>query len=435
LRSSVSGSNRASDLESGVGPKAEGHLPTLIASFLHFDLSFMIWVLLGALGIYIADSAGLTPGQKGLMVAVPILSGSLLRIPLGLLSDRIGGKRTGIALLAFLFIPLTLGWQSGDNLPSVLIVGLLLGTAGASFAVALPLASRWYPKERQGLILGIAAAGNSGSVLSNLVAPRLAEAVGWHNVLALAMVPLAVVLTAFLLMAKDKPGPRSKAGTGQYLAALKQPDLWWLCLLYGVTFGGYVGLSSFLPIFFRDQYGVSAVQAGYLTAIAATVGSAVRPLGGYLGDRFGGVNALSVLLLIIAGFYASASLLPTLGPAVLLIVIGMACLGLGNGAVFQLVPGRFPTEIGVATGVVGALGGLGGFALPILLGNAREATGSFGPGLLVLAGLAIGVVSILRVLAGSREGWRRSWQEPRSPEELDLSPVSDRVPMTPSLRS
>src|SRR5215471_1450590 len=162
---------------------APGHLPTLIASFLHFDLSFMLWVLLGALGIYIAESIKLNAAQKGLMVAIPILSGSLLRMPLGLLSDRFGSKRVGIGMLTFLFLPLLIGWQAVANLPSLLAVGIMLGTAGASFSVALPLASRWYPPERQGLVMGIAAAGNSGTVIANLLAPRLANILGWRNVL------------------------------------------------------------------------------------------------------------------------------------------------------------------------------------------------------------------------------------------------------------
>lgn len=406
----------------------KGRLPTLIASFLHFDLSFMLWVLLGSLGIYIADSAGLTPSETGLVIAVPILSGSLLRIPLGFLSDRIGGKWTGVGLLVFLSIPLSLGWQSEDSLPALLGIGLMLGTAGASFAVALPLASRWYPSDRQGLILGIAAVGNSGSVLANLLAPRLAESVGWHNVLGLAMVPLAVVLIAFLLLAQDKPGQVHPLKTSQYLAVLKQKDLWWLCVLYGVTFGGFVGLSSFLPIFFRDQYGISPVQAGYLTAVAACVGSFMRPLGGYIGDRFGGVPSLSVLLILISIFYASASVLPSLGLVLALMIGGMACLGMGSGAVFQLAPGRFPSEIGVITGVIGALGGLGGFMIPILMGNARKITGSFGPGLLILSGVALGTLVLMRVLSATHYGWRISWRFGASD-----SPIlaANRVLMTP----
>ena len=204
----------------------QGHLPTLIASFLHFDLSFMLWVLLGALGIYIAESVGLSPAEKGLMVAVPILSGSLLRIPLGLLSDRMGGKRIGIGLLAFLFVPLALGWQAGTSLPTLLAIGLMLGTAGASFAVALPLASRWYPPERQGLAMGIAAAGNSGTAIANLIAPMLADRVGWHNVLGLAMLPLALVLVAFILMAKDSPERTTGLPVSHYLRSLRHRDLW-----------------------------------------------------------------------------------------------------------------------------------------------------------------------------------------------------------------
>lgn len=410
----------------------KGRLPTLIASFLHFDLSFMLWVLLGSLGIYIAESAGLTPSETGLVVAVPILSGSLLRIPLGFLSDQIGGKSTGVGLLAFLFIPLLLGWQSGDNLPALLCIGLLLGTAGASFAVALPLASRWYPADRQGLILGIAAVGNSGSVLANLLAPRLANVVGWHNVLGLAIIPLVVVMVAFLIMAKDKPGQTKQASPSQYLSVLKHGDLWWLCLLYAITFGGFVGLSSFLPVFFRDEYGVSPVQAGYLTALAACLGSFLRPLGGYLGDRFGGVPTLLALLVGISVFYALASGLPTLGLAVTLMVGGMGLLGLGSGAVFQLVPGRYPAEIGIVTGMVGAIGGVGGFFLPILLGNARELTGSFAPGLLILAGLSLATFIVLLILSSANLGWRISW---RSPMASPATTGVDRVLMVPYYQS
>jgi NNP family nitrate/nitrite transporter-like MFS transporter len=386
-------------------PATKGHLPTLIASFLHFDMSFMLWVLLGALGIYITESLGLSPREKGLVVAIPILSGSLLRVPLGLLSDRFGGKRVGVAMLAFLFIPLTIGWFAGNNLPMLLATGLLLGTAGASFAVALPLASRWYPPQRQGLVMGIAAAGNSGTVITNLAAPRLAEIVGWNNVLALAMIPLALVLIAFLVMAKDSPTTSAGQPLRRYLATLKHSDIWWFCFFYSVTFGGYVGLSSFLPIFFRDQYGVNPVTAGYLTALAAFVGSGMRPLGGYLADRFGGVHMLTLLLGGICATYTLSALLPTLAIMVMLLVVGMACLGMGNGAVFQLVPQRFADQIGVATGVVGAIGGIGGFLLPTVLGNAKQISGSFSAGYGVLAASALVALIALRVLVAARQDW------------------------------
>lgn len=387
-----------------------GHRTTLVACFLHFDLSFMLWVLLGALGIYITESVRLSPAEKGLVVAIPILSGSLLRVPLGLLSDRIGGKRVGVAMLAFLFLPLTVGWLTGDSLPALLGVGLMLGTAGASFAVALPLASRWYPPERQGLVMGIAAAGNSGTVITNLLAPRLADMVGWHNVLGLAMLPLALVLIVFLLLAKESPNRSTGQPLSHYLAALKVNDLWWFCLFYSVTFGGYVGLSSFLPIFFRDQYGVTPVTAGYFTALAAFVGSGLRPLGGHLADRCGGTRVLSLMLLGISAVYALSSRMPTTGMMVGLLVAGMACLGMGNGALFQLVPQRFRSQIGVATGVVGAVGGLGGFFLPILLGNMKQVNGSFGPGFVALSLIAFGVVILLQMLVAVQDEWRVSWR-------------------------
>jgi MFS transporter, NNP family, nitrate/nitrite transporter len=378
-----------------------GHWPTLVAAFLHFDVSFMLWVLLGALGIFIADEAGLGAAEKGLLVAVPILSGSLLRVPLGLAADRYGARRVGAAMLAFLFLPLGIGWRAGGGLPSLLAVGLMLGTAGASFAVALPLAGRWYPAERQGLVMGIAAAGNSGTVIANLAAPRLARVVGWHGVLGLAMVPLALVLAAFLLLARESPDrPARRYDRAAYLAVLRQRDLWWYSLFYGVTFGGYVGLSGFLPLFFRDQYGVAPVTAGYLTALGAVVGSGVRPLGGWLADRVGGARLLSGALTSVALAYAAAGALPPLPAMVAVVVAAMSCLGLGNGAVFQLVPRRFREELGVATGVVGALGGLGGFVLPLLLGAVKQATGSFAPGFVLLAGVAALALAALRAHAG-----------------------------------
>lgn len=387
-----------------------GNTRTLIASFLHFDVCFMLWVLLGALGIYIADAAHLSPAEKGLVVAIPTLSGSLMRIPVGILSDRFGAKRVGAGVLVFLFVPLLLGWQANDTLPTLVSIGLMLGVAGSSFAVALPLASRWYPPERQGLAMGVAAAGNTGTVIANLAAPQLADRYGWHAVLLLAALPLAVVLVAFLLLASDSPMHDDPPPLRRHLATLRHADLWWFCLLYSVTFGGYVGMGSFLPIFLHDQYGLSPVGAGLLTAAASFCGSAVRPLGGYLSDRLGGVRMLSVLLLMIAASYLLASRLPPIAGMLPLLLVWMSCLGLGNGSVFQLVPQRFRKEIGIATGVVGAIGGLGGFELPIVLGTVQQATGSFAAGFVALATVAALAFAALRLLAVIQQGWRFSFR-------------------------
>jgi NNP family nitrate/nitrite transporter-like MFS transporter len=386
-----------------------GHLPTLLACFLHFDLSFMLWVLIGALGILIAEDLKLSPSQRGVLVALPILSGSLLRIPLGLLSDRWGARRVGGSMLAFLFVPLSIGWLAATSWPAIMAVGLLLGTAGASFAVALPLASAWYPAKRQGLVMGIAAAGNSGTVITNLVAPRLAASVGWHGVFGIAMVPLAIVLATFLLIAREAPAA-SRRRARSMRDVLRQADLWWFCVFYSVTFGGYVGMSSFLPLFLRDQQGLTPASAGLLTALAAFVGSGARPIGGWLADRIGGRQLLTVSLLGLAASYGLVASGPALGPLTLLMVLAMACCGVGNGAVFQLVPLRFRDEIGSVTGIIGAIGGIGGFCLPLLLGMMRQYAGGFGAGFALLAIAAFVVVAVLQVLTTRQPGWRLSWR-------------------------
>ncbi len=392
-------------------PQLNGHTPTLFACFLQFDLSFMLWVMLGALGVFIAESLKLNASNKALLVAIPILSGSLLRIPLGLLSDRIGGKIVASGILVFLFLPLTIGYFSGESFSALVAAGLMLGVAGASFAVALPLASRWYPPEKQGLAMGIAAAGNSGTIITNLLAPRLANAYGWHNVFLLAMIPLAIVLIAFVLMAKESPNQTKGQPFSKYLKIMRTADLWWFCLLYSVTFGGFVGLSSFLPLFFRDQYQVTPVQAGYLTALVAFVGSGIRPIGGWLADKVGGVKLLSFVLFGVSFAYLTASLLLGLNVMIPILMIGMACLGLGNGAIFQIVPQRFQEEIGLATGVVGAIGGVGGFLLPMLLGNFKQAFGTFASGFVVLGGLALTAAVVIRVLVAIQQGWKFSWKQ------------------------
>jgi MFS transporter, NNP family, nitrate/nitrite transporter len=384
---------------------------TVFASFLHFDLCFTLWVLLGSLSIFITKDLHLNAAQQGLMVAIPTLSGSLMRIVVGILSDRFSGKRVGVAMLLFLFLPLLLGWLLPVNFAGMIGIGLLLGVAGASFAVALPLASRWYPPTRQGLIMGITAAGNIGTVVANLSAPSLAKAYGWHPVMGMAMLPLFVVLVVFIVLAKDSPQRPQGLPLSQYLSAMKRGNLWWFCLFYSVTFGGFVGLSTFLPLFLKNQYAFNPVTAGLLTALAAFLGSSLRPLGGYLADKFGGVISLSLLLLGIGGIYGVTSLLPGVQVMTWLLVILMGLLGMGNGAVFQLVPQYFRREIGVATGVVGAFGGLGGFFLPTLLGSVKQLSGSYAPGLLVLAIVALVALAVLRLLVVFQVSWRVSSQK------------------------
>src|SRR6185369_8252475 len=303
---------------------------------------------------------------------------------------------------------LAVAWKLGvHSYNQVLVLGLLLGVAGASFAVALPLASRWYPPEYQGLALGIAGAGNSGTALAALFAPGLAQAFGWQNVIGLAAAPLAVALAVFVIFAKDAPNRPPPKRLAEYLDVLKAGDAWWLMGLYAVTFGGFVGLSSSLTIYFNAEYGLPAVTAGFFTAACVFAGSFLRPVGGALADRLGGVRTLSVVYLL-AGLGLALASFQQASPwlALGLMLFTMMALGAGNGAVFQLAPQRFGKEIGVVTGLVGMTGGVGGFYLASRLGWAKQVTGSYQAGLLSFAVLAL---LALVGLTGVKSRWRRTW--------------------------
>ena len=382
-----------------------GHTPSLFCAFLYFDISFMVWVLLGALANSIVPEFGLNEQERGFMLALPLLGGSLLRLVLGLMTDHIGARRTGIIGLVLTIVPLLIGWLWADSFGMVLLTGMLLGVAGASFAAALPLASRWYPPEYQGLAMGIAGAGNSGTALATLFGPLLARSLGWHAVFGLALIPITLTLLVFLLLAKDSPQQPAPKRLVDYAAVLGQRDTWWFCLFYSVTFGGFVGLAVFLNSFFFVQYELDKVQAGYFATLCVIAGSFLRPLGGYLADRFGGIRMLTGLYVGVGLMMLGLSALPTLALGTLLMFCGMGMLGMGNGAVFQLVPQRFPKEIGVITGIVGAAGGIGGFFLPNLLGSLKQFTGSYAGGFLIF-GVAgcFGCAAALLYVSRSWEG-------------------------------
>lgn len=386
--------------------RKSGHAPSLLASFLYFDVSFMIWVMLGALGVYITKDFGLSPSQKGFIVAVPILSGSFFRLILGVLTDRIGPRKTAITGMIVSMAPLVWGWLFGHTLPELYCIGILLGVAGASFAAAIPMASRWYPPHLQGLAMGIAGAGNSGTLFATLFGPRLAEQIGWHNVIGLALIPLLIVFIIYILIAKDAPSQPAAKPVKEYFNVFKEKDTWYFCLLYSVTFGGFVGLSSFLSIFFVDQYNLSKVSAGDFVTLCVAAGSFFRPVGGFISDKIGGVRLLTFLFIGVALSMFGVSQLPSLPLVTTLLFLGMLFLGMGNGAVFQLVPQRFQQEIGMITGIVGAAGGVGGFFVPNILGTLKQITGTYATGFMVYAG--IGVAALL-VLAIAQLSWRKAW--------------------------
>jgi NNP family nitrate/nitrite transporter-like MFS transporter len=385
-----------------------GHWPSLLSAFLYFDTSFMAWVLLGALANSIVPDFQLNDAERGLMLAIPLLGGSILRLVLGLLTDHIGARRTGIIGLVLTLLPLVLGWVWADSFPRILLVGLLLGVAGASFAVALPLASRWYPAEYQGIAMGIAGAGNSGTALATFFGPILAQKVGWHAVFGLALIPMILTLVVFVLFAKDSPQQPAPKPLANYALVLKHADTWWFCMFYSVTFGGFVGLAVFLNSFFHLQYELDRVQAGYFATLCVIAGSFLRPVGGYLADRYGGIRILTVLYLGVGILMLGLSALPPLAWGTVLMFVAMGMLGMGNGSVFQLVPQRFPKEIGVITGIVGAAGGFGGFVLPNLLGTLRQLTNTFSGGFVIFAlagfGCAFALLQVSRAWEGAFVG-------------------------------
>lgn len=395
--------------------RKSGHFPSLLSSFLYFDVSFMIWVFCGALSLYITKDFGLTDAQKATMVAIPILGGSIFRIPMGILADRIGSKKAGLIGMLLTIIPLTWGWLGGTTYLEMRSIGFLLGIAGASFAVALSLASRWYPPQYQGLAMGIAGAGNSGTALATFFGPQLAEAYGWHNVFGLALIPLVIIIIIFSILAKDAPNAPAPKTLADYLSVFKYAETWWFSIFYSITFGGFVGFASYFSIFFYDIYGdatnaggLTKVQVGYLVTLTVIAGSFLRPVGGWIADRIGGMRFLVILFSVIS---ICAFLVATMPSSFLVMLfytsLMMACLGMGNGSVFQIVPQRFSKEIGVVTGIVGAAGGLGGFLLPkYILGPLKESTGSHVTGFLVVG--AIVLVGTLVFYAVSRS-WRKSW--------------------------
>ena len=395
-----------------------GHWPSLVAGFLYFTMSLVVWVLLGAMGSTVSDALGLTPGQKGLMVALPILTGVALRPLAGLLADRVGARRVALAGLGLTALPLVLGWLWANNFAQILVVGALLGVAGASFCVALPLVASCYPAQRHGLVLGVVGAGNSGAALAALLAPRLVPVVGWRGVFALALIPLAVAFAAVAALARESLAASRRKPLGEALKTLTQRDTFWYCGFYALTFGGLAGTVSFLSMFFHDQYEVDPIQAGTIAALFALAGSLARPIGGFLADRYGGTSVLFVAYLGLGLLGLRMSYMPHLEVALGSLMLMLVMMGMGNGAIFQMIPQRFPDEMGAVTGMVGAAGGLGGFLLPLLMGYSHERLGWFGPGF-----FAIGMCGFFA--AGLLVQVSRQWH----------APPTGRQPASPGARS
>jgi NNP family nitrate/nitrite transporter-like MFS transporter len=385
-----------------------GHAPTLFASFLYFDFCFAVWVLNGAMAPFISEAFQLTAAQKGFMVSVPILAGALMRFPLGVLAQYIGRKNAAMVEMGLIVLALAGGYFFINSYNHVLAMGVLLGIAGASFGVALSLGSGWFPPKYKGLAMGIAGAGNSGTVLAVLFAPPLATAYGWQTVYGLAALCMILPMAVMWFAAKEPPDVEHQS-LREHVACLFEKDGWAFSLIYVITFGGFIGLASFLPTYFYDQFKVTKVEAGQLTMLAALMGSAIRVVGGYISDRVGGINTLSGVLiavaisLVLCGLAGGSLVLTTL-----LFMFCFAALGAGNGALFQLVPLRWPLTTAVAGSMIGEIGALGGAIVPNAMGLSKQYAGTYLWGFVLFAVLAIAMLGMLRVM---QLRWTRTWAE------------------------
>ena len=400
-----------------------------------FTVCFAAWGLIGAFAPRFREAFHLTPSETALLVAIPVLLGSLARIPMGILTDRFGGRAIFSILMAAVAIPVWIVPQQASY-SSLLAVAFLLGLAGSSFAIGVGYVSRWTPPERQGSALGIYGLGNIGQSAAVFLGPVLAARVGMASVYHAVAILLVIWAAVFGLLARNAPAAATaqRKGLGAMIEVLAHEKLsWLLSAFYFLTFGGFVAFSIYLPTLLKDEFHLTPADAGFRTAGFVVLATLLRPLGGWLSDRIGGARVLSAVFLGVAPFallMAWSSMIPfTVG------ALGCAALlGLGNGAVFKLVPQYFPNQTGTVTGLVGAMGGLGGFFPPLLLAFFRSRTGAIWPGFLLLAGvgstLVVGEPSGLRAApAGPRH--RAACRSPahrRSPACRRMGHAVDRAP-------
>lgn len=386
-----------------------GHAPTLGAAFFYFAFSCCIWVMNGAMAPFISETYQLSPTQKGIMLSVPIFAGAFMRFPLGVLAQYIGRKNATLVEMGLIMVALLFGYFMVDSYSSLLAMGVLLGIAGASFGVALSLGSGSFPARYKGLAMGLVGAGNVGTAVSVLVAPALAQRYGWQSVYGIAAVAMLLPLIAMILFAKEPDDVDSHATLREHVACLFEKDGWAFSLIYAVTFGAFIGLATFLPTYYYDQFGVSKVQAGQLSMLAAFMGAALRVFGGWISDRWGGVNTLTVVLVTIAVTLVLCGLAGgSLVGTTLLVMLCFAALGAGNGALFQLVPLRWPMATAVAGSMIGEIGALGGGLVPNAMGLSKQYAGTYMWGFFFFAGLSLCMLVMLRLM---QIRWTRTWAE------------------------
>ena len=380
----------------------------LVLATISFALSFAAWGLVGGLASVFAELYGLAASETALLVAVPVLLGSLARLPMGMLTDRVGGRLMFTLLMA---VSAVAAWivPETSSYHSLLLAAFFLGLAGSSFAIGAAFVSRWTPRARQGTALGIYGLGTIGQTLAVFGGPVVANWLGWQTVFRGTSVLLFVWAALFMALARNPTGVTRPASVGVMIDVLRRsPIAWLLGAFYFVTFGGFVAFSIYLPTLLRGQFGLTPADAGFRAAGFVVLATAMRPAGGWLADRIGGAQVLTWVfggIAVFAWLLAWPGIVPFTAGALVCAIL----MGLGNGAVFKLVPERFPTETGTVTGLVGALGGLGGFFPPLLLGVCRDALGVVWPGFALLSAAALSLrFANQRVFQPRDVAWRRA---------------------------
>lgn len=359
-------------------------MTSLTLSTLAFAIAFAVWGIIAPMAKTFQANLGLTEKQAWLLIAVPVLLGSVGRIPMGMLTDRFGGRVVFSALLLFIAIPAFM-LSMAHTYAEFLFWGLLLGFAGTSFSIGIAFTSRWFPPEKQGLALGIYGAGNIGQSVALFGVPLLANAWGWQDAYRLFGAVALIWGVVFLLFGRNAPVKSQPKSFGAMVKVLAtEPLSWLLSLFYFVTFGGFVALSIGLPKLLQEIFLLTKEDAGLRTAGFVVIATAMRPIGGWLSDRLGGARVL-VMVFAAAGLLAWGLAIEHIVPFTIGALGVAAAIGTGNGAVFKLVPQYFPRDVGTVTGLVGAMGGLGGFFPPIVLGYIKTYTGAYDLGFALLS--------------------------------------------------
>ncbi|OMI25012.1 nitrate/nitrite transporter [Bacillus haynesii] len=351
-------------------------------------VGFMVWVIISSLMTYIKQDIALSSTQLSWVTAIPVILGSVLRVPIGYWTNRYGARRVFLISLLFLIIPVYY-LSLADTFNDLVIAGLFLGVGGAIFSVGVTSLPKYYPKDRHGFVNGVYGAGNIGTALTSFGAPFLANQMGWEATVRIFLIPLLILAVLNFLLG-DRHEPKVKTALKeQILSVYRDEKLWFLSLFYFITFGSFVAFTVYLPNFLVTQFKLSEVDAGLRTAGFITICTLFRPLGGWLGDKF---NPFKVLMIVFSGLTFSGVLL-SFSPTITLYTVGVltvaVCSGIGNGTAFKLVPLYFSKQGGIVNGIVSAMGGLGGFFPPLILTAVNQMTGNYAIGFMALSEFAL----------------------------------------------